>query len=149
MRPDSRITFNKVGQFAAALAANLRFSSDIVFKIPTALATVGATVVRGLISHESLGRAMDPSGLVALRAKLPGLAPENIASALGVEAQAVSGVLAGKAVGNAPLLDRLDSAHAPQLESNIDVLAAHPDAHVAPLSDAFAARVRAPGARNP
>jgi hypothetical protein len=142
LRPDARITFDIVNRFAAVLAGDLHFEPNIIFKLPTALATVAGTVVRELISRDGLGRAMDPTGLAGLEAKLPGLAPDAIASALGIDLQIVSGILGGVTVGSATLLDRLEIGTASRLEADIDVLAARPDAQFGGLTDAFDARIR-------
>lgn len=142
LRPDARITFDVVNRFAAVLARDLHFEPNILFKLPTALAAVGATVVRGVISRNGLGRAMDPTGLAGLKAKLPGLAPDAIASELGADVQVVNGILEGVTVGSATLLDRLEIGSASRLETDIDVVAGSSDAQFGQLTDAFDARMR-------
>lgn len=142
MRSDARITFDVVNRFAAVLAHDLRFEANILFKLPTALATTGTTVVQGLISRSAFGRAMDPTGLVGLETSLPGLKPEAIAAARGFDLQIVNGILSGATVGSAALLDQLEIGNLPQLESNLDRIAAEPDAHFSAMTDAFDARMR-------
>ncbi|MEO8193522.1 MAG: hypothetical protein ABI681_06700 [Gemmatimonadales bacterium] len=148
MQPDARITFEIVNRFAASLARDLRFEPKILFKLPTALAAVGATKVRDVISRDGMGRAMDPTGLAGLEAKLPGLAPDAIASALGVDMQVVSGILGGVTVGSATLLDKLEIGTPLRVEADIEVLSTNPDAQFGQLNDVFDARMSNPTGPN-
>ena len=142
LRPDVRITFDVVNRYAAVLARDLRFEPNMLFKLPTSLATVGATVVRGLFTRSAFGTPMDPTGLVGLETTLVGLKPEAIAASRGFDVQVVSGILEGVTIGSGALLDRLEIGGAAMPEANIDRLAAQPDAHFGAITDAFDSRLR-------
>ena len=142
MRPDARITFDIVHRNAAILAVGLHFQPDMLFKLPTVLAATGTTLVKGLLSRSAFGAAMDPTGLVGLEARLPGLRPEAIAAARGFDVQIVSGILEGTTLGSAALLDSLAVGATPALERNLDRIVAQPDAHFGGMNDAFDSRMR-------
>jgi hypothetical protein len=114
----------------------------MLFKLPTVLATTGTTLVKGLLSRSAFGTAMDPTGLVGLEARLPGLRPEAIAAARGFDVRVVSGILEGTTLGSAGLLDALEIGSATILESDLDRIVAQPGAHFGPMNDAFEGRMR-------
>ena len=142
LRPDVRITFDIVNRFAAVLARDLRFDPGILFTLPASLATMGGTVIGTVMTRKGLGKPMDPTGLVDVIDRLPGLKPEAVAQSRGLSVEVVNGILRGATVGSTTVLDTIGIGSLPALESNLDIILKQPTAHYGALTDAFDARMR-------
>lgn len=142
LRPDARFTFDIVNRFAAVLARDLRFDPNILFTLPASLATMGGTVIKTVMTRNGLGKPMDPTGLVDVLDKLPGLKPESVAQSRGLSVEIVNGILRGATVGSTTVLDTIGIGSGAALETNLDLLIRQPAAQFGAMTDAFDARMR-------
>ncbi len=108
--------------------------------MPRVLASLSTQAVGGLMQGGRLGALRDPTGLLAVRDRLPGLDAAMVASAKGLNLQVVQSVMGSLAISGS-VLDEIGFAQAEPLEARLDVLLQNPTQHFAPQFEAFNARL--------
>ncbi|MGE0098894.1 MAG: hypothetical protein AB7S86_11160 [Hydrogenophaga sp.] len=108
--------------------------------MPRILTTLTARAFDGLMKGGRLGALRDPTGLVALRERLPGLDATQVAEAKGLNLQVVQSLLGSVALSGT-VLDEIGFARIAPQEARLDVLAQNPQLHFAPQVQAFEGRL--------
>lgn len=139
---DGRIALAAIRHFADRLVVDVRLHPRILEELPRRLTTTGMMRVDGALRRGAFGRPGDPTGLAAVRDRLPGLDAARVAAVRNFDLAAVRGILEGVAVGGGVLLEELGVGDVRMPERDIDALATDPLGHVGALGDAFQARLR-------
>lgn len=142
---DVRVTFDVLNTFAATLSRDIRFEREMLMRVPSFLSTAGNVrfgTVMQRPGNAGLGVLRDPTGLSAIRARLPGLAVDAISASRGYEPLVIKSLIEGVVVGGGAILDTLGVGRSVTLERDIDVLANTASTHFGPLSDRFTAGLR-------
>ena len=142
---DVRVTFNVLNAFAATLSRDIRFEREMLMRVPSFLSTAGNVrfgTVMQRPGNTGLGALRDPTGLAAIRTRLPGLAVDAISASRGYEPLVVKSLIEGVAVGGGAILDALGVGRTVALERDLDVLATTASTHFGPLTDLFTAGLR-------
>lgn len=108
--------------------------------MPRILTTLTARSFDGLMKGGRLGALRDPTGLAALRERLPGLDATQVAEAKGLDLVVVQGLLGGLALSGT-VLDEIGFAQIAPQEARLDVLLRDPQRHFAPQVQAFENRL--------
>lgn len=111
-----------------------------LFVMPRILNSLGALSFGQLMQSERLGTLRDPTGLQAVRDRLPGLDPSRVALAKGLQLEVVQSVLGSLALGGS-VLDEIGFGQTATLEANLDVLALDTRLHFAPQLETFNQRL--------
>ena len=107
-----------------------------LFVLPRILTSLGALSFGNLMQSQKLGVMRDPTGLLAVRDRLPGLDASRVAQAKGLQLEVVQSVLGSLALGGS-VLDEVGFTQTPVLEANLDVLALNPMQHFGPQVETF------------
>lgn len=105
-------------------------------QLPRVLGALTAGSVDSLMQAQRLGVLRDPTGLQALRSRLPGLDGAVVAEAKGLRLEVTQSILGSVALGGS-VLDTLGFAEVAPMESRLEVLAAEPQWHFGTLREAF------------
>lgn len=116
------------------------FNPRAMLLMPRILTSLTARSVSGLMQAGRLGALRDPTGLVALRERLPGLDATQVAEAKGLDLLIVQTLLGSVALSGS-VLDEIGFAQTPALEARLDVLALNPELHFGPQVAAFEGRL--------
>ena len=108
--------------------------------MPRILTTLTARSFDGLMKGGRLGALRDPTGLVALRERLPGLDATQVAEAKGLDVVVVQSLLGGLTLAGT-VLDEIGFAQIAPQEARLDVLLQDPQRHFAPQVQAFESRL--------
>lgn len=108
--------------------------------MPRVLGSLGTQAFGGLMQGGQLGNLRDPTGLLAVRERLPGLDAAMVASAKGLNLQVVQSVMGSLALSGS-VLDQIGFAQAEPLEARLDVLLQDPALHFGPQLEAFQVRL--------
>jgi hypothetical protein len=142
---DVGITRDVLERFAAALVRGLAVDPQLLRTLPARLATAGAIrtgIVLGRGARGGLGPLGDPTGLRAVRDRLPGLQAETIATVRGLPLETVRAFLQPSLVGGAAQLEALGAGDLPVRSVDLDTLAANPGLEFPGLDDLFSATLR-------
>src|SRR5690606_13352693 len=93
--------------------------------MPRILIALTARSVKDLMQGGRLGALRDPTGLAALRERLPGLDATQVAAAKGLNLQVVQSLLGSLALSGT-VLDEIGFAQPVPMESRLDVLVQDP-----------------------
>lgn len=137
-----RILDTRVTGLDAFLAE--RMDRRHLLQLPRALTTLGTTALDSLMREGRLGLLRDPTGLVAVRDRLAGFNPGQVADAKGLRLDVVQTLLGSLALGGS-VLDEIGFAQTPALEAQLDVLLQNPAQHFGPQMEAFNNRLRDAG----
>jgi len=108
--------------------------------MPRILTTLTARSFDGLMKGGRLGALRDPTGLAALRERLPGLDATQVAEAKGLDLVVVQSLLGGLTLSGT-VLDEIGFAQLAPQEARLDVLLQDPQRHFAPQVQAFESRL--------
>jgi hypothetical protein len=137
---DVRVTFDILDRFARNLVTGVRFEREMLFQLPSFLTTSGTVRFGGVMQRKGvagLGPLRDPTGLVEIRGRLPGLSAETVSLARGLDAALITPLLEGVGVGSGLVLDAIGMNIAPVLEADLDQITRSVGQQFAPLNDAF------------
>jgi hypothetical protein len=135
-----RIMGSRVRGHDALLAE--RFRDLSVLQLPRFLSHFSTDKLSALMQQGELGRLRDPTGLQAVRDRLPGFDPAKVADAKGLQLQVAQSLLGSLALGGS-VLEEVGFAQTPVLEARLDVLLENPSLHFGPQMEAFDSRLRA------
>ena len=110
--------------------------------LPRLLTTFASTRFDGLMQAGKLGALRDPTGLRDLQAQFAGLNAEAVADAKGLQIEVVKSLMDGLLVGGTSVLEAVGFAELPELETDLDTLAANPALHFAPQLQVFDQQLR-------
>lgn len=108
--------------------------------MPRLLTSLTARSVDGLMKGGRLGALRDPTGLAALRERLPGLDATQVSEAKGLSLQVVQSLFGSLALSGT-VLDEIGFAQVVPMEARLDVLLQNPQLHFAPQVAAFEGRL--------
>lgn len=135
-----RIMSSRVRGHDALLAE--RFRDLSVLQLPRFLSQFSTDKLSALMQQGELGLLRDPTGLQAVRDRLPGFDPAKVADAKGLQLQVAQSLLGSLALGGS-VLDEVGFAQTPTLEARLDVLLENPGLHFGSQMEAFDSRMRA------
>jgi hypothetical protein len=137
---DTALFGRLIGQRLAFGALPELLNPRAMLLMPRVLASFGTQTFGDLMQGGRLGALRDPTGLLAVRERLPGLDAAVVASAKGLNLQVVQSVMGSLALSGS-LLDEIGFGQAEPLEARLDVLLQDPTRHFAPQLEAFNARL--------
>lgn len=108
--------------------------------LPRILTSLGTQAFSGLMQGGKLGTLRDPTGLMAVRDRLPGLDAGQVALAKGLNLQIVQSVMGSLALSGS-VLDEIGFAKTVLLETRLDVILENPALHFGPQLEAFNVRL--------
>jgi hypothetical protein len=137
-----RILGSRVRGHDALLAE--RFRDMSVLQLPRFLSQFSTDKLSALMQQGELGLLRDPTGLQAVRDRLPGFDPAKVADAKGLQLQVAQSLLGSLALGGS-VLDEVGFTQNLELEARLDVLLENPAQHFGSQMEAFDTRLRAVG----
>jgi hypothetical protein len=108
--------------------------------MPRILTSLGTRSLDTLMQTGKLGALRDPTGLQAVRDRLPGLDVGQVALAKGLNLTVVQSVMGSLALSGS-LLDEIGFAQAAPLETRLDLILENPALHFGPQMEAFNVRL--------
>jgi hypothetical protein len=108
--------------------------------MPRILTSLGTRSFSNLMQTGKFGSLRDPTGLQAVRDRLPGLDAGQVAVAKGLNLQVVQSVMGSLALSGS-VLDEIGFAQAAPLEARLDVILENPALHFGPQLEAFNVRL--------
>ena len=137
-----RIMSSRVRGHDALLAE--RFKDLSVLQLPRFLSQFSTDKLSALMQQGELGVLRDPTGLQAVRDRLPGFDPAKVADAKGLQLQVAQSLLGSLALGGS-VLDEVGFTQTLAPEARLDVLLENPALHFGSQMEAFDTRMRALG----
>ena len=113
-----------------------RFDPRGLLQLPRLLTQLGTDRLSALMRQGDLGLLRDPTGLLAVRDRLPAFNPARVADAKGLSLETAQSLLGGLALGGS-VLDATGFIETPALESSLDVLIDNPALHFGPQIETF------------
>ncbi|WP_291011284.1 hypothetical protein [Hydrogenophaga sp.] len=107
-----------------------------LLQLPRFLSQLSTDRLSALMRQGDLGLLRDPTGLSAVRDRLPGFNPAQVADAKGLSLETAQSLLGSLALGGS-VLDEVGFVETPVLETRLDVLLENPNLHFGPQLQTF------------